>query len=571
MASGDLVVRLTAVTKSFEAGMSRSQRALKTLRTSAIIGATAWTAYRFATEAVSKALVQMQAERKLSAVLRTTGGVIGETTESLQKYAASLQRVTDFGDETTISAMGVLSTFKNVGPIFRETVALAQDLASVMGTSLDAAVMQLGKALNDPVTGLTALRRAGVSFSADQKRVIKDLVNTNDLLGAQKLMLRELDSQVGGAAESMSTSLTRLPGVWDDFVEGIGRSIVGLDKFLGLSSKINAGLRRLNEGPSGWFQKARHHADRPWADRKGLELADRGALEEMYTRKAMDRRSISRVVPTSRAPDPLVDWAKMMADYEVAEQRAMLSHVRQLYSGKNPPTIPTGVGEVEMKKRVQDWLDVEQAKKDTGGLPESLVRAIAKDMDYNVAYRGSPLHMDHPGWGAPPVPPGVFKPKPAPIAGLKNILKSLLPEAGGLRDRMFDKESRSKLVGSIAGALSTGKESVLGDMQGVLDNIGFAVRKQVKLGWGAIGEKDAAPGARFLGAAGSRSAEAARILLAAVGGPQANTEKKKELDFMQRTAKGVGDAVGLLSDLLAEFKRDGGSVELVEAAAVGSE
>ena len=40
---------------------------------------------------------------------------------------------------------------------------------------------------------------------------------------------------------------------------------------------------------------------------------------------------------------------------------------------------------------------------------------------------------------------------------------------------------------------------------------------------------------------------------------------------MQRTAKGVGDAVGLLSDLLAEFKRDGGSVELVEAAAVGSE
>ena len=560
MASGDLVVRLRAVTKSFEAGMARSNSALKSLRRSVVAGVSAWGAYRFAANAVSKAVIQMQSEAKLSAVLRTTGGVIGETTESLQKYAASLQRVTNFGDETTISAMGVLSTFKNVGPIFRETVVLAQDLASVMGTSLDSAVMQLGKALNDPVTGLTALRRAGVSFSAAQKKVIKDLVDTNDLLGAQKIILGELDSQVGGTAESMSTSLTRMSGVWGDFVEGIGRSIVGLDKFLGLSSKINAGLRHVTAG-----------SPERWEGREGLELADRGALEEMYTRKAMDRRSISRVVPTSRAPDPLVDWAKMMADYEVEQQRAMLSHVRQLYSGKTPPTIPIGVGEVEMKKRVQDWLDVEQAKKDTGGLPESLVRAIAKDMDYNVAYRGSPLHMEHPGWGAPPVPPGVFKPKSAPITGLKNIFQSLLPEAGGLRDRMFDKESRSKLAGSIAGALSTGKESVLGDMQGVLDNIGFAVRKQVKLGWGAIGEKDAAPGARLLGAAGSRSTEAAKILLAAVGGPQANTEKKKELDFMQRTAKGVGSTVGLLTDLLAEFKRDGGSVELVEAAAVGSE
>ena len=203
MASGDLVVRLRAVTKSFEAGMARSNSALKSLRRSVVAGVSAWGAYRFAANAVSKAVIQMQSEAKLSAVLRTTGGVIGETTESLQKYAASLQRVTNFGDETTISAMGVLSTFKNVGPIFRETVVLAQDLASVMGTSLDSAVMQLGKALNDPVTGLTALRRAGVSFSAAQKKVIKDLVDTNDLLGAQKIILGELDSQVGGTAESM--------------------------------------------------------------------------------------------------------------------------------------------------------------------------------------------------------------------------------------------------------------------------------------------------------------------------------------------------------------------------------
>ena len=60
----------------------------------------------------------------------------------------------------------------------------------------------LGKALNDPIRGITALSRAGVTFTDEQKATIKTLQESGRTLDAQKIILREVEDQVGGTAEA---------------------------------------------------------------------------------------------------------------------------------------------------------------------------------------------------------------------------------------------------------------------------------------------------------------------------------------------------------------------------------
>ena len=121
----------------------------------------------------------------------------------MKKYASQLQDVTKYGDEVTIDAMAIMSTFKSIkGDVFKEAIASSQDMATVLNTDLNAAVMQIGKALESPEIGLTALRRSGVSFSQEQVKQIKQLVAEGKKQEAQLIMLKELQNEFGGAAKA---------------------------------------------------------------------------------------------------------------------------------------------------------------------------------------------------------------------------------------------------------------------------------------------------------------------------------------------------------------------------------
>jgi hypothetical protein len=78
------------------------------------------------------------------------------------------------------------------------------DMATVMGTDLNSNILQIGKALNDPIKGITALNRAGVQFTDQQKDQIAALQESGRTMEAQKMILAELESQFGGAAEAMA-------------------------------------------------------------------------------------------------------------------------------------------------------------------------------------------------------------------------------------------------------------------------------------------------------------------------------------------------------------------------------
>lgn len=168
-----------------------------------------------------------QAGKKLDAVLAATGGAAGFTGDELRKMADDLETVTNFNGDVTTSAAAVLATFTQIrGDVFRQAIVSAQDLSSVMGQDLQSSIVQIGKALNDPVKGMTALSRVGVSFSQQQKEQIAALQKTGDMAGAQAIILKELQTEFGGAAQAMADPLTIMFNVLGKIPEAIGSLIV---------------------------------------------------------------------------------------------------------------------------------------------------------------------------------------------------------------------------------------------------------------------------------------------------------------------------------------------------------
>lgn len=187
-------------------------------------------------ELINAYKVQEQAEKKLAGVVKATGGAAGLTTREMIEYAGSLQKVTTFGDEAIISAQAILATFKNVkDEAFIRTTEAALDMSTVLGTDLNSAMVQLGKAINDPVLGVTALNRAGIQFTDTQKETIKALQESGDLYAAQDIVLKEVEGQMGGTARAMvngTGAFDQMGNVVGDLKEELGESVTyGLQPF----------------------------------------------------------------------------------------------------------------------------------------------------------------------------------------------------------------------------------------------------------------------------------------------------------------------------------------------------
>jgi hypothetical protein len=168
-------------------------------------------------------------ELRLGAVLRATGNAAGFTQKQLQNFASELQGSLKINDEKITESIAVLATFRSVsGDTFKQGIKLAADMAAVFGGDLVSATRQIGLALQDPIAGMNALRRAGVTFTETQKDLIESLQKSGDLLGAQKVIAAELENQIGGARKAEAGGLTGategLANAWDDLLERIGRT-----------------------------------------------------------------------------------------------------------------------------------------------------------------------------------------------------------------------------------------------------------------------------------------------------------------------------------------------------------
>jgi hypothetical protein len=144
------------------------------------------------------------AQAQTNAVIESTQGVAGQTAESIRNLAEKYEGLNATVDDKVIqSTENLLLTFTNVKKeAFEPALQAILDINTAMGggeEGLEGVAIQVGKALNDPIRGLTALRRIGVNFTEQQKDQIKKLVEANDLYGAQQIILQELGTEFGGS------------------------------------------------------------------------------------------------------------------------------------------------------------------------------------------------------------------------------------------------------------------------------------------------------------------------------------------------------------------------------------
>lgn len=181
--------------------------------------------------------IQAQADAQLKAAIASTNGAAGKSYDDLKKKASEFQTQSLFGDESIQKAQATLLTFTKIqGDVFDEATQNILDYSQRLGVDLQSASIQVGKALNDPIKGISALGRAGVQFSESQKATIATLQQTGDIAGAQTIILKELETQFGGsakaAAEAGTGGYTQLSNRIGDVQEVIGKLTVRGTRFL---------------------------------------------------------------------------------------------------------------------------------------------------------------------------------------------------------------------------------------------------------------------------------------------------------------------------------------------------
>ena len=220
------------------------------------VGVTAAAGFALITGAATKALTAFaEAEKsqlRLAGVLKATGGAAGLTAQQITAFNDALERQTFFTKENLNQASAALATFKSVsGDTFTTAISLAADLAEVFGGDVSGAATKLGKALEDPIEGITALTRVGVKFDAAQKEQIKTLVESGKLLEAQSVILKAVEGRVGDAAKAVAGGLA---GAWDNLGDSVGDAFEAFGEWLNSEgaftnfiNNIAGGIDRLSD------------------------------------------------------------------------------------------------------------------------------------------------------------------------------------------------------------------------------------------------------------------------------------------------------------------------------------
>lgn len=226
----DIQGRTDNFNKSVEGGVTSSIKGLaKKAAEIFVAGFIIEKGFDFFKDAVKEADAARKVFAQTNAVIASTGGVAGVSAEEVKKLAERMAGVVGIPDDAIASVENMLLTFTNIrnevgkgNDIFNQATQTVLDLSVALGEDTKGAAIQLGKALQDPVRGMTALRRVGVAFTVEQQDQVKALVASGNQLGAQKLILAELSKEFGGSAAAQATATQKLSAIYKVFKENVG-------------------------------------------------------------------------------------------------------------------------------------------------------------------------------------------------------------------------------------------------------------------------------------------------------------------------------------------------------------
>lgn len=236
-------INLPIVSKFVDKGVKEAQGAFGGLSKSlGKLGGTIAAAFSvtaitsFVSSSIEGAEAAAIASRRLGQVAESMG-IFGEQTAAVTKRLNDYAEANEFNlavDADVIKAtQAKLLTFKELaltadsaGGAFDRATQAAVDLAAAGFGQAESNAVQLGKALNDPIKGITALTRSGITFTAAEKEKIKTLTESGQVLEAQNMILEAIETQVGGTAEATARASERIKLAFNAVKDGVGEALL---------------------------------------------------------------------------------------------------------------------------------------------------------------------------------------------------------------------------------------------------------------------------------------------------------------------------------------------------------
>lgn len=266
-----LLLAKDQASKAFDAAGSAAERssskiggALKTFGTGALLGAGAAAAAGLASiakDAFAGAQEAAQITRVLNSQIANLGPTGQQAFSAAADFADELSSKIGQDDDDIKAVQTKLASFPDAfrqgslgADAMRRATAAAFDLQAIGIGSAESNIIGIGKALNDPIKGMTALSKAGVSFSEAQKKAIEQAMKQGDLAKAQSVILQGIESNAKGAAEASTSNIEKVKVSLGNMAEGIAGSLLpGLDQFAGWFNDKLPGIQ-------GFFDDASYKA-----------------------------------------------------------------------------------------------------------------------------------------------------------------------------------------------------------------------------------------------------------------------------------------------------------------------
>jgi hypothetical protein len=193
-------------------------------------------AVKFAKDAIVAGEAAATANARIEQINKSMG-LFGESTNEVNKalidYAEKTARATGVDTNSIKATQAKLLTFKElaataneIGGNFERSTKAAIDLGAAGFGTAELNAVALGKALNDPIKGISALSRNGITFTESEKDRIKVLVESNKVGEAQNMILKAIETQVGGTAEATANATDKMRVGFTQITETVGIALL---------------------------------------------------------------------------------------------------------------------------------------------------------------------------------------------------------------------------------------------------------------------------------------------------------------------------------------------------------
>lgn len=333
-----------------------------------------------------------QEQAQLAAVLKSTGEAAGWSQQKLNDMAASMSKNSVFsGGEISKAQTRLLSYVNVTGQQFPRAMQAAIDMSQRMGMSVEQAAEKIGKALDVPSEGLTALSREGFRFGDAQKALVEHFETLGKTAEAQGVILKSVEESYGGAAaaarDTLGGSLAGLKNTINDLMAGSGGSVEGLTASInGLSGSLaSEATHQAFISLTTWMTDATNVAVRLvnalamlGAGNIGGAMLDGKALNNPASALVDVEARMGRIRQNVAAHDPKAEgwrgarnslWSVFSDDYEdsmaqlkiASDQRAtLLGMVNTSQYGDNAPDVEALTGALQKQNvvlgKTAEWI-----------------------------------------------------------------------------------------------------------------------------------------------------------------------------------------------------------------------